>query len=106
VVRTTQRDEKGYGVDGDFIAKVSGGIAALGAAIYGALRMVKKDRREDTMVQATDSAMMQVIETLRDEVDRLSKRLEAVEEQNHRCEERNESLHLEIVALKKQLHLA
>lgn len=106
MVRTTQRDEKGYGVDGDFIAKIGGGIAALGAAIYGALRMVKKDRREDSVSALHDEAIQQVIETLRGEVARLSERLEKVEEQNRRCEERNESLHLEIVALKKQLHLA
>jgi chaperonin cofactor prefoldin len=78
------------------------------AALHSVLDRVAQDTDVAALLEqiAADSAMMQVIETLRDEVDRLSKRLEAVEEQNHRCEERNESLHLEIVALKKQLHLA
>jgi predicted nuclease with TOPRIM domain len=87
------------------ITKIAAGIAALGAAVYGALRMVKKDRREDTVAALHDEAIQQVIKTLRDEVARLSERLEKVEEQNRRCEERNDQLHQELLELKAKLHV-
>lgn len=100
-------------MDGDWLTKIGGGVAALGAAAYTAFRMFKKDRlddkaaeRGDQAADAANAAMMHVIATLRDEVDRLTKRLERVEEENRKCEERNEALHLEILELKKQLHLA
>lgn len=54
---------------------------------------------------ATDGAMMQVIATLREEVDRLTKRLEAVEEQNRQCEAKNDALHRELLELKAALHV-
>lgn len=91
-------------MEGDLLTKIGGGIAAIGAAWYGIVRMLKKDRREDSMAAATDGAVMQVIDTLRAEIERLTKRLEMVEQQNRLCEERNEALHLEIVDLKKRLH--
>jgi hypothetical protein len=87
------------------MTKLGGGIAALGAGWYGLMRIVKRDRREDTIAAATDGAVMQVIATLREEVERLTKRLELVEEQNRRCEERNDALHFEIVELKARLHV-
>lgn len=93
-------------MDGDLITKIGGGIAAIGAAIYGALRMVKKDRREDTVAALHDEAIQQVIKTLREEVERMAVRLAAVEEQNRLCEERNEQLHQEILQLKRSLHVA
>jgi len=89
----------------EMITKIAAGIAALGAAVYGALRMVKKDRREDTVAALHDEAIQQVIKTLRDEVARLSERLEKVEEQNRRCEERNDQLHQELLELKAKLHV-
>lgn len=92
-------------MDGDFIAKSSAGVAALGASIYGVIRLLKFDRREDSKAELTDGAVAQVIQTLRDEVGRLSERLAKVEEENRKCEERNLQLHLEILELKKQLNL-
>lgn len=100
-------------MDQDLLTKVGLGIGSVGAAIYAALRMFKKDRlddraaeRDDKASAAANEAMMHVIETLRAEVDRLSLRLAKVEEENRKCEERNEALHLELLDLKKQLHLA
>ena len=105
VVRLGQHDEKGQSAVDDMIAKIAAGVAAFGAAVYGALRMVKKDRREDTVTALHDEAIQQVIKTLRDEVERLSVRLAAVEEQNRKCEERNDELHREILELKVRLHV-
>jgi hypothetical protein len=101
----TQRDKKGNSVDGDFLVRVGGGIAALGAAIYGALRMIKRDRRNEKVASLHDEAIEHVIKTLREEVGRLSVRLAAVEEQNRKCEERNDELHREILELKASLHV-
>ncbi len=92
-------------MDGDLTTKIAGGIAAIGATWYGIVRMLKKDRREDALAMATDGAMMQVIATLREEVDRLTKRLEAVEEQNRQCEAKNDALHRELLELKAALHV-
>jgi predicted nuclease with TOPRIM domain len=92
-------------MDGDLLTKIGGGIAALGAAAYGVLRMVKKDRREDSVTALHDEAIQHVIETLRSEVARLSERLAAVEEQNQRCEERNDQMHQELLELKAKLHV-
>lgn len=88
------------------IAAWVSGIAAGGLALYAAFRTFKSDRRDDKVVAMTDDAVSQVIATLRDEIDRLSKRLAAVEEQNRLCEQRNDELHAELLELKKQLHLA
>lgn len=93
-------------MDSDLLAKLSAAIAAIAAGFYGFVRLVKKDRREERVATMTDDAMAQVIQTLRDEIDRLSKRLAAVEEQNRLCELRNDALHAELLELKKQLHLA
>lgn len=92
-------------MDGDFVTRTMAGIAALGAAIYGVFRMVKKDRRDDNVSAMHDAAIEQVIATLRSEVARLSDRLAAVEEQNRRCEERNDELHRELLELKASLHV-
>jgi predicted nuclease with TOPRIM domain len=92
-------------MEGDLLAKFVGAVVAIGAGLYGANRMVKRDRRDDRLSGTHDEAMLQVIETLRTEVGRLTERLSRVEEQNRLCEERNESLHLELIDLKKQLQL-
>lgn len=92
--------------DGDVFTKLGAGIAALGAGVYGVLRLFKSDRRQDKVYAMHDDAIEQVIKTLREEVERLTKRLELVEEQNRKCEERNDAMHFEIIELKKQLHLA
>lgn len=91
--------------DGDFFTKLGAGIAGLGAAIYGVIRLMKSDRREDSKIDLTDSAMSQVITTLREEVARLSERLEKVEASNRDCEEKNAAMQFQIVELKKQLHI-
>ena len=93
-------------MEGDFAAKLAAAIGGLGAAFYGFMRMVKKDRREDKAADTTHDAYHQLVATLREEVNRLAERLAAVEEQNRKCEERTEALHLEIVDLKKQLQLS
>ena len=90
----------------DLFTKLGAGIAAVAAGAYGVFRLFKADRREDKNAALTDSAMTQVIQTLREEVARLSERLEKVEEANAECEARNAALYLEIVDLKKQLQLA
>ena len=92
-------------MDQDLITKVAVGIASIGAGIYAVIRMLKSDRREDNKADLTDSATQQVITTLREEVARLSDRLAAVEEQNRKCEEANDALREELIAMKKQLQL-
>lgn len=89
----------------DLLAKLAAGFGAIGAAWYGFVRMVKRDMRQDKVTSLHDDAIDQVIKTLREEVERLSVRLAAVEEQNRRCEERNDQLHQEILELKQKLHV-
>jgi predicted outer membrane lipoprotein len=92
-------------MDGDLTTKIAAGLGAIGAAWYGLMRMIKRDRREDKVVSLHDEAIEQVIKTLREEVERMAVRLAAVEEQNRLCEERNEQLHQEILELKARLHV-
>jgi hypothetical protein len=92
-------------MDGELMTKIGGALAAIGAAWYGFVRMVKRDRRDEKVASLHDDAIEQVIKTLRDEVERLSVRLAAVEEQNRKCEERNDELHREILELKVRLHV-
>ena len=92
--------------DGDYFTKIGAGIAALAAGAYGVFKLFKSDRREDKNTALTDGAMAQVIQTLRDEVARLSERLEKVEAANAECEARNAELQQQILELKRQLHLA
>lgn len=89
----------------DWLTNIGVGIAAAGAGAYGMYQKIMADSRSNKAADATDAAWQQVIATLRDEVSRLSERLAAVEEQNRKCEERNDILHQEILDLKKQLHL-
>lgn len=91
-------------MDQDLITKAAIGIASIGAGIYGVIRMLKSDRREDSKADLTDSATQQVIQMLREEVARLSERLEKVEAQNKQCEEMNATMHLELLELKTKLH--
>lgn len=92
-------------MEGELFAKLAAGVGAIGAAWYGVVRMLKKDRREDKVAALHDEAIEHVIQTLREEVARLSERLAAVEEQNRKCEERNDQLHQEILELKAKLHV-
>jgi hypothetical protein len=88
----------------DLVTKFVIGVSALGAGAYGMYRKIMADKRDDKTNTTTDAAWHQIIDTLREEVGRLSLRLVAVEEQNQKCEDRNDELHLEIVELKKRLH--
>lgn len=92
-------------MESDAFAKLAAGLGAIGATWYGIVRMLKRDRRDDKVITLHDEAIDQVIKTLREEVARLSVRLAAVEEQNRKCEERNEQLHQEILELKASLHV-
>jgi len=92
-------------MDGELMTKIGGALAALVAGWYGFLRMIKRDRRDEKVASLHDEAIEHVIKTLRDEVERLSVRLAAVEEQNRKCEERNDELHREILELKVRLHV-
>ena len=89
----------------DWLTNLGVGIAAAGAGAYGMYQKIMADNRNNANVGVTDAAWQHVIETLRDEVTRLSDRLATVEEQNRKCEEANHALHEEIIAMKKQLHL-
>jgi hypothetical protein len=89
----------------DLITKIAVGIAGLGAGAWGMYQKVKADNRNNHAADVTGAAWEQVVVTLREEVERLSQRLAAVEEQNRRCEEMNDQLREEIISMKKQLHL-
>lgn len=89
----------------DLITKIAVGIAGLGAGAWGMYQKVKADNRSNHAADVTGAAWEQVVVTLREEVERLSQRLAAVEEQNRRCEEANDALREEIISMKKQLHL-
>lgn len=87
------------------MAKVAAGIGVIAGGWYAFVRKIKHDRRDDKVTTLHDDAIEQVIKTLREEVERMSVRLAAVEEQNRKCEERNEQLHQEIIELKAKLHV-
>ena len=80
-------------------------IAGIGAGAYGMYRKVLADLRHDKVATLHDEAIEHLITNLREEVERLSQRLAAVEEQNRKCEERNDQLHQEIMELKQKLHV-
>ena len=92
-------------MEGDLLAKMAAGIGVIAGGWYAFVRKLKHDRRDDKVTALHDDAIDQVIKTLREEVERLSVRLAAVEEQNRKCEERNEQLHQEILELKVKLHM-
>lgn len=92
-------------MEGDLLAKMAAGIGVIAGGWYAFVRKLKHDRRDDKVMALHDNAIEQVIKTLREEIERLTKRLEVVEEQNRKCEEANHALHEEIIAMKKQLHL-
>lgn len=89
----------------DWLTNLGVGIAAAGAGAYGMYQKIMADSRNNKAADATDAAWQQVITTLREEVTRLSERLATVEEQNRRCEEANDALREDIIAMKKQLRL-
>lgn len=92
-------------MEGDLLAKVAAGIGVIAGGWYAFVRKLKHDRRDDKVTTLHDDAIEQVIKTLREEVERMAVRLAAVEEQNRKCEERNEQLHQEIIELKAKLHV-
>jgi septal ring factor EnvC (AmiA/AmiB activator) len=92
-------------MDGNFLTNIGVAIGAAVAGAYGMYQKIMADSRSNKAADVTDAAWQQVIATLREEVTRLSDRLAAVEEQNRKCEEMNDSLREEIIAMKKQLHL-
>ncbi len=89
----------------DLLTKIAVGIGGIGAGAWAMYQKVKSDNRNNHAADVTGAAWQQVIATLREEVERLSLRLAAVEEQNRKCEEMNDNLREEIIAMKKQLHL-
>ena len=89
----------------DWVTNLGVGVGAAVAGAYAMWRKVIADNRDGRVTAMTDAATQQVIELLREEVERLSQRLAAVEDQNRKCEEMNDSLREEIIAMKKQLHL-
>jgi len=89
----------------ELLTKIAVGIGGIGAGAYGMYQKIKADNRNNNTAEVTDAAWHQVIATLREEVARLSDRLAAVEEQNRKCEERNDQLHQEILDLKAKLHV-
>lgn len=84
----------------DLITKFAVGLAGLGAGAWGMYQKIKADARHNHQQDVTGAAWESVIATLREEVDRLAARLAAVEEQNRKCEERNEEMHVELLQLK------
>ena len=90
----------------DLLTNISVAAGAFVAGAYGMWRKVLSDRRDDKSNNITDAAWQQVVATLREEVERMAVRLAAVEEQNRKCEERNEELHQEIIELKARLHVS
>lgn len=89
----------------DLLTKIAVGIGGIGAGAWAMYQKIKADTRSNNAADITDAAWQQVIATLREEVNRLSLRLAAVEEQNRKCEERNEQLHQEILEMKAKLHV-
>jgi len=89
----------------NWLTNLGVGVGAAVAGAYAMWRKVLADNRDGRINSTTDAATQQVIQMLRDEVERLSQRLAAVEEQNRRCEEMNDALREEVHQMKKQLHL-
>jgi hypothetical protein len=89
----------------DLITKIAIGISGFGAGAYGMYQKVKADSRNNRAADTTEAAWQQIVAALREEVERMSVRLAAVEEQNRKCEEANDQLREEIISMKKQLHL-
>jgi hypothetical protein len=89
----------------DWLTNLGVGVAAAGAGAYGMYQKIMADNRNNKAADITDAAWQHVIATLREEVERMAVRLAAVEEQNRKCEERNDQLHQEILELKAKLHV-
>jgi hypothetical protein len=89
----------------DLLTKIAVGIGGIGAGAYGMYQKIRSDNRNNKASDVTEAAWQQVILALREEVSRLSDRLAAVEEQNRKCEERNDQLHQELLDLKAKLHV-
>jgi len=87
----------------DLITKIAVGVAGLGAGAWGMYQKIKTDTRHNHQQDVTGAAWESVVATLREEVDRLAARLAAVEEQNRKCEERNDEMHAELLQLKAKL---
>jgi hypothetical protein len=89
----------------DLITKIAIGISGFGAGAYGMYQKVKADSRNNRAADTTEAAWQQIVTALREEVERMSVRLAAVEEQNRKCEERNDDLAKQIRELKATLHV-
>jgi hypothetical protein len=89
----------------DLITKIAIGISGFGAGAYGMYQKVKADSRNNRAADTTEAAWQQIVAALREEVERMSVRLAAVEEQNRKCEERNDDLANQIRELKATLHV-
>jgi predicted RNase H-like nuclease (RuvC/YqgF family) len=81
------------------------GIGGIGAGAWAMYQKIKADNRNNHAADVTGAAWEQVITTLREEVERMSVRLAAVEEQNRKCEEHNEELRRELSDIKMRLHV-
>ena len=92
-------------MESGFWTTLGAAIAGVGAGAYGMYRKVLADMRHDKVASLHDDAIDHLITNLREELHRLSVRLAAVEEQNRKCEERNDQLHQEILELKHKLHV-
>ena len=87
----------------DSLGKGLAGLGVVGTAFYGMVRMLKKDRREDKSADTQDNAMQQVIQTLREELARMSVRLEKVEAENVECQKKYASSSAKIIKLEALL---
>jgi len=89
----------------DWLTNIGVGIAAAGAGAYGMYQKIMADNRNNRAADTTEAAWQQIVAALREEVERMSVRLAAVEEQNRKCEERNDDLAKQIRELKATLHV-
>lgn len=78
-------------------------IVAGSYGIYGIFRMLRRDNRNDNKEKSIDDANIQIIHTLREEIDRLVQRVEALENDHGKCQQRNAQLHEENIRLLLQL---
>lgn len=77
-------------------------FAGTGLGLYYLARVLRKDRRDDKKEEKVDQATNQIIDTLREEVDRLTRRVTAMETEIIRLhDERKEYREREAILLAK-----